>query len=112
MGTKGGCVLGEACSTGSGSAAIATRLTEAAATAPTAVAAAPLKKLRRFMVFLSDEVASVARRATGRRGIIGRSASDRFKLETADSVKLGLIQPVEQILEIRLALARKADHEA
>jgi hypothetical protein len=43
---------------------------------------------------------------------VGRGAFDRLKPECADPVELGFVQPVEQILEIGLGLAGKADDEA
>ena len=43
---------------------------------------------------------------------VGCGALYRFEAEGADTIKLRFIKPIEQILEIRLSLARKADNEA
>ncbi len=44
--------------------------------------------------------------------IIGRGARHRLEAERADAVELGFVEPVEQVLEISLGLAGKADDEA
>ena len=43
-----------------------------------------------------------------RREIVGGRAGDRLVAEAADAIELGLVEPVEQQLEIRLGLARES----
>ena len=42
---------------------------------------------------------------------VGGGAADRLEAEGADAVELGLVEPVEQIVEILLGLAGEADDE-
>ena len=47
-----------------------------------------------------------------RRQIVRSGASHRLVLEAADAIELGLVEPFEQHLEIRIGLAGKADDES
>ena len=47
----------------------------------------------------------------GVRQCVGQRAGNGFELEAANAIELRLVEPLEQLLEVFVSFARKADNE-